>query len=327
MQSVGLQSGGFRRAHFIKMAAIAVLVAAGFAAGSRAQQKGQKTFATPEEATKALLTAAQNNDEKALLELFGPDGKQIVSSGDDAEDARVRANFVKRYEEMNRLVKEPDGTISLYIGSHNWPYPIPLRNRGNVWYFDTDAGVKEVLYRRIGYNEISAIHICQELVAAQKEYYSHHDNEYAQKIYSDEGKKDGLYWKGENGEPQSPIGPLVAGAVAEEYAKDRGSEAVPYRGYYFHILTSQGKDSSGGAKSYIMDGKMTGGFAFAAYPAEYRSSGVMTFLVDADGVIYEKDLGKKTETTAKAMNEYNPNAGWHKVEEDTQEASRADTTK
>jgi hypothetical protein len=196
-----------------------------------------------------------------------------------------------------------------------------------VWYFDTDAGVKEVLYRRIGYNEISAIHICQELAAAQKEYHSHHNNEYAQKIYSDEGKKDGLYWKGENGEPQSPIGPLVAGAVAEEYAKDRGGEAVPYRGYYFHILTSQGKDSSGGAQSYIVDGKMTGGFAFVAYPAEYRSSGVMTFLVDADGVIYQKDLGKKTETTAKAMKEYNPNAGWHKAEEDTQEASSGGTTK
>jgi Protein of unknown function (DUF2950) len=327
MQSLGLQSGGFRRVNFVKMAAIAVLVAAGFAAGSRAQQKGQKTFATPEEAIKALLTAVQNNDVKALLELFGPDGKHIVSSGDEAEDARVRANFVKRYEEMNRLVKEPDGTISLYIGSHNWPYPIPLRYRGNLWYFDTDAGVKEVLYRRIGYNEISAIHICQELVAAQKEYHSHHNNEYAQKIYSDEGKKDGLYWKGENGEPQSPIGPLVAGAVAEEYAKERGGEAVPYRGYYFHILTSQGKDSSGGAKSYIVDGKMTGGFAFVAYPAEYRSSGVMTFLVDADGLIYEKDLGKKTETTAKAMKEYNPNAGWHQAEEDTQEASSGGATK
>lgn len=327
MQAVRLQSVGFRRVHFLKMAAIAVLVAASFAAGSRAQQKGQKTFATPEEATKALLTAAQNDDQKALLELFGPDGKQIVSSGDEAEDARVRSNFVKRYEEMNRLVKEPDGTISLYIGSHNWPYPIPLRNRGNVWYFDTDAGVKEVLYRRIGYNEISAMHICQELVAAQKEYYSHHNSEYAQKIYSDEGKKDGLYWKAQNGEPQSPIGPLVAAAVAEEYAKDRGGEAVPYRGYYFHILTGQGKNGSGGVKSYIVDGKMTGGFAFVAYPAEYRSSGVMTFLVDNDGVLYEKDLGKKTEITAKAMKEYNPSTGWHKAEEDTQEASSGDTTK
>jgi Protein of unknown function (DUF2950) len=319
MRRAGLQFG-FPEA-LLRTAAIAVLATASFAGGAQAQQKGQKTFATPEEAAKALLAAAQNNDEKALLELFGPDGKQIVASGDPAEDARVRGNFVKRYEEMNRLVKEPDGTVSLYIGSHNWPYPIPMRSKGNVWYFDTEAGRREVLYRRIGYNEISAIHICQQLVEAQKEY-SQQNNQYAQKIYSDEGKKDGLYWKASDGDKQSPIGPLVADAVA-----NRGGEAVPYRGYYFHILTSQGKDSSGGAKSYIVDGKMTGGFAFVAYPAEYRSSGVMTFVVDGDGTIYEKDLGKKTETVAKDMKEYNPGQGWHKVEEDTQEAASGATTK
>jgi Protein of unknown function (DUF2950) len=321
MRGTELQPVGVHLERFLRIAAITVLIMAGFGAGSRAQQTGQKTFATPEEAAKALLVAAQSNDEKALLELFGPNGKQIVASGDPAEDARARSNFVKRYEEMNRLVKEPDGTISLYIGSHNWPYPIPLRSKGNVWYFDTEAGRKEVLYRRIGYNEISAIHICQQLVDAQKEY-SQQNNQYAQKIYSDEGKKDGLYWKTSGGEKQSPIGPLVAGAVAT-----RGGEAVPFRGYYFHILTSQGKDSSGGAKSYIVDGKMTGGFAFIAYPAEYRSSGVMTFVVDTDGTIYEKDLGKKTETIAKDIKEYNPGPSWHKVEEDTQEAASGDKTK
>jgi hypothetical protein len=319
MRRAGLQFG-FPEA-LLRTAAIAVLATASFAAGSQAQQKGQKTFATPEEAAKALLAAAQNNDEKALLELFGPDGKQIVESGDPAEDARVRGNFVKRYEEMNRLVKEPDGTVSLYIGSHNWPYPIPLRSKGNVWYFDTEAGRREVLYRRIGYNEISAIHICQQLVEAQKEY-SKQNNQYAQKIYSDEGKKDGLYWQTSDGDKQSPIGPLVADA-----GMSRGGEAVPYRGYYFHVLTSQGKDISGGAKSYIVDGKMTGGFAFVAYPAEYRSSGVMTFVVDGDGTIYEKDLGKKTEATVKDMKEYNPGPSWHKVEEDTQEAATGDATK
>lgn len=320
MRRTILQSGELHLAQFLRTAAIAALVTASFAAGSQAQQKGQKTFATPEEAAKALFTAAQNNDEKALLELFGPDGKQIVASGDPAEDARVRGNFVKRYDEMNRLVKEPDGTVSLYIGSHNWPYPIPLRSKGSVWYFDTEAGRREVLYRRIGYNEISAIHICQQLVEAQKEY-SQQNSQYAQKIYSDDGQKDGLYWKTSGGDKQSPIGPLVADAVA-----NRG-EAAPYRGYYFHILTSQGKDSSGGAKSYIVDGKMTGGFAFVAFPAEYRSSGVMTFVVDGDGTIYEKDLGKKTETIARDMKEYNPGQGWHKVEEDTQEAASGTTTK
>jgi DUF2950 family protein len=318
MRRAALQSGGSFGERFLRTAAIAVLVTA-FATALQAQQKGQKTFATPEEATKALLAAAQNNDENALLELFGPDGKEIVSSGDPQEDARVRSNFVKRYEEMNRLVKEPDGTVSLYIGSHNWPYPIPLRTKANVWYFDSDAGRQEVLYRRIGYNEISAIHICDQLVAAEKEYYSR-NNEYAPKIYSDEGKKDGLYWQAANGEPESPIGPLVAKAVAT-----RGGEAVPFRGYYFHVLTGQGKGGPGGAKNYIVDGKMTGGFAFVAYPAEYRSSGVMTFVVSSDGAIYEKDLGKNTDSIAKALKGYDPNASWHKVEDDTQAATAAQT--
>jgi hypothetical protein len=316
-----LQSSDFRPELLLQRAAIAVLVMVSFAAASPAQQKGQKTFATPEEACKALLTAAQNNDEQALLALFGPDGKQLVSSGDPAEDARVRGNFVKRYEEMNRLLTEPDGTVTLYIGSHNWPYPISLRNRGNVWYFDTDAGRQEVLYRRIGYNEISAIHICDQLVAAEKEYRSRQNNEYAPKLYSDEGKTDGLYWQVANGEPESPVGPLLAGAAAS-----RGGEAVPFRGYYFHTLTSQGKDCPGGAKSYMVDGKMTGGFAFVAYPAEYRSSGVMTFLVSSDGIVYEKDLGKNTANVAKAMKEYDPTAKWHKVEDDTQTATGGDTT-
>ncbi|MGB9434708.1 MAG: DUF2950 family protein, partial [Candidatus Acidiferrum sp.] len=272
------------RAHLWKIAACAVLVLGSFAVGAQGQQKGQKTFSSPEEASQALYTAAKNNDEKVLLELFGPDGKEIVASGDENEDTQNRSNFVKRYDEMNRLVKEPDGTVSLYIGPHNWPYPIPLRNKGSVWYFDTDAGRREIVFRRIGWNEESAIRICQELAAAQKEYYAQRQ-EYAQKIFSDEGKKDGLYWKAAESEPQSPIGPLVAWAVAEEYAKSRGGEAVPYRGYYFHLLTSQGKDSPGGTKSYLLNGKMTGGFAFVAYPAEYRSSGVMTFVVGADGVV------------------------------------------
>ena len=314
----------FDKSHGGKLAEItatAVLLMASSGALTPAQQKGQKTFSTPEEAIQALFTAAQNNDEKVLLELFGPDGKQIVSSGDETEDAQNRANFAKRYQEMNRLVKEPDGTITLYIGPHNWPYPIPLRNKGSAWYFDTDAGRREILFRRIGWNEESAIRILQELAAAEREYYAQGHKEYALKIFSDEGKKDGLYWKVAEGEPQSPIGPLVAWAVADEYAKSRGAEAVPYRGYYFHLLTSQGKDSSGGAKSYIVNSKMTEGFAFVAYPAEYQSSGVMTFLVGADGVVHQNNLGKKTESIAKAMKEYNPGSGWQKVGEEQQGAA------
>ncbi len=310
-----------------KLAVIMVVVACFCATGSPGQQQGQKTFSSPEEACKALYAAAQGNDEKALLELFGPDGKEIVNSGDADEDTRSRAHFVQRYDEMNRLVKEPDGTVTLYIGERNWPYPLPLVNKGNVWYFDTDAGKKEILYRRIGWNEASAIRICQELAAAQKEYYSKQNNEYAQKIFSDAGKHDGLYWKAGDGEPQSPIGPLVAWAVAQENADSRGGPPVPYRGYYFQILTKQGKNAAGGAKSYIVDGKMTQGFAFVAYPAEYRTSGVMTFLVGADGVVYEKDLGKKTETIAQSMKEYDPNNHWAKAEQDEQQAAEGETTK
>jgi len=313
--------------HLLKLATVALLLTGFFATRSLGQQQGQKTFSSPEEASKALFTAAQNNDEKAMLELLGPDGKEIVSSGDEEEDARVRANFAKRYEEMNRLVNEPDGSVTLYIGSRNWPYPIPLLNKGSVWYFYTDAGKKEILYRRIGWNEASAIRICQELVVAEKEYYSQKHNEYAQKILSDEGKQDGLYWKVAEGEPKSPIGPLVAWAVAEEDAESRGVAAVPYRGYFFNILTHQGKNGTGGAKSYIVNGRMTEGFAFVAYPAEYRSSGVMTFLVSEDGVVYEKDLGKKTATVAKSMKVFDPNPGWRKTEEEQKEASDGQTTK
>ena len=303
----------------------AVLLTACFPIRSMAQQPGQKTFSSPEDASNALVTAAQSNDAKALLDIFGPDGKQIVSSGDDTEDAESRANFVRRYQEMHRLVKEPDGNTILYIGAENWPTPIPLVNNSSSWYFDTETGKKEILYRRIGRNEISTISVCQELAAAQKEYFSAQHNEYASEISSDEGQHNGLYWKAAEGETQSPIGPLVAAAFAK--GKTADAAPTPYRGYYYLILTRQGKNSSGGAKSYIVNGKMTGGFAFVAYPAEYRSSGVMTFIVSEDGVVYQKDLGKKTDALAKAMKEYNPNSSWQKAEEQPEETAGDQKTK
>jgi Protein of unknown function (DUF2950) len=311
--------------HFWRLAAIAFLFAGAFAANAGAQQKDQKTFASPGEAVQALFTAAQNNDEKSLLELFGPDGKEIVDSGDPAADQRSRAHFAERYQEMHRLVNEPDGTVALYIGPHNWPYPVSLKNKGNLWYFDTEGGKQEVLYRRIGFNEISAMKICDELAAAQKEYYSQH-SDYAQKIRSDDGKTDGLYWKTAEGEKSSPIGPLVASAVDNESTTSGGAAPVPYHGYYFHSLTKQGKNAQGGAKDYFVDGKMTG-FAFVAFPAAYRSSGVMTFIVGPDGAIYQKDLGKNTDAVAKAMTEYDPGPGWKKVEDDQQQTAGTPTTK
>jgi hypothetical protein len=293
-----------------KLAAAAVLLTVCIPGSSVAQQAGQKSFASAEDASTALVTAAQNNNEKAMLEILGADGKQIVSSGDDAEDAESRANFVKRYAEMHRLVKQTDGTTVLYIGAENWPTPIPLVSKGNAWFFDTDAGKQEILYRRVGRNEMSTIRVCQELVAAQKEYSAEH-KEFARKIFSDEGQHNGLYWK-TSGEPLSPIGPLVAAAVIERDAV--GNASTPYRGYYYHVLSRQGKNAPGGAKSFIANGKMTGGFAFIAYPAEYRSSGVMTFLVSEDGVVHQKDLGKKTEALAKGMKEFNPDSSWKKSE-------------
>jgi hypothetical protein len=300
--------------HFPALAVVAILLIGCFPARSLAQQDGQKTFPSAEDAGAALLAATQSNDEKALLEILGPDAKQIVSSGDDAEDALSRATFVEKFHEMHRFVKEPDGTVTLYIGAHNWPTPIPIVTNGTSWYFNTDAAKTEILARRVGRNEMSAIRICQELVAAQKEYRSERKSEYAAKIFSDKGQNNGLYWDAPEGGTQSPIGPLVAWAVAEENAMSRGEAPVPFRGYYFEILTRQGKNAPGGAKSYITQGKMSGGFAFVAYPAEYRSSGVMTFIVGEDGIVLENDLGKKTETLAKSMKEFNPSPTWQKAD-------------
>jgi Protein of unknown function (DUF2950) len=321
MRRTKLNFGKFHWANFPELAAIAILFTGCFPTRSLAQQQGQKTFSSAEAASNEFVSAVRNNDEKAMLNILGPDGKQIVSSGDETEDAQNRSNFVARYQEMHRLVKEPDGTVVLYIGAKNWPTPIPLVNKGSLWYFDTDAGKKEILFRRIGRNEISTIRVCQELVAAEKEYHSAEQGQYAQKFFSDEGQHNGLYWKVAEGEPPSPIGPLVASAVAQGYAKSRDGAPTPYRGYYYHILTRQGKSAPGGAKIYLVNGKMTVGFAFVAYPAEYRSSGVMTFIVGADGVVYQKDLGKKTEVLAKAMEEYNPDSRWQKIEEKEQTAA------
>jgi hypothetical protein len=304
-----------------KIAALGTLLLACFAVDSAARPKAQKMFSSPEEASKAFVAAVQSEDEAAILEILGPDSRQIVSSGEPTEDAVTRANFARKYQEMHRFVKEPDASVTLYIGAENWPAPIPLARNGNFWFFDTEAGKKEILFRRIGRNELSAIRVCQELVAAQKEYYAMEHNEYANQIFSDAGAHNGLYWKVSDGEPQSPIGPLVASAVVERYGKGKAGLQTPYRGYFFRVLTRQGKRAPDGAKSYIVNGKMTEGFAFAAYPAEYRSSGVMTFVVNQDGVVYQKDLGNKTEALGKAVQKYNPDSSWGKAEEELAQTS------
>lgn len=292
-----------------------LLVTAILATVGKAQQKDQKTFSTAEEASQAIYAAAKTNDEKAVLEIFGVGGKQILSSGDIVEDEDSRSTFVQAYEEMHRLVNEPDGTVTLYVGAKNWPTPVPLVHKGDRWYFDTEAGAREILFRRIGRNEVEAIHICRALAAAEKEFFQQR-HEYAQKIFSEEGRQDGLYWQVANGEQESPIGPLIAQAVKEGYSKSAQGAPTPYRGYLFHILAAQGKNASGGAKSYITGGTMTGGFAFVAYPAEYRSSGVKTFVVSANGVVFEKDLGKDTKAAAESMTMFNPDSTWQRTEDE-----------
>ncbi|MFY9947966.1 MAG: DUF2950 domain-containing protein [Candidatus Sulfotelmatobacter sp.] len=284
-----------------------------------APQTGQQTFSSAEEASQALVTAMKNNDQQSLLKVLGPNAKSIVSSGDDAEDQKDRDEFLKKYQQMHRLVMEPDGTTTLYIGAENWPTPIPLVHKGSSWYFDTAAGKQEILYRRVGRNELAVIQTCGGLVDAEKEYYSQPhdgatDRQYAEKFFSDPGKQNGLYWETASGQTSSPIGPLVAVAATENYPQPPDRNLEPFEGYYFRILKAQGAKARGGAHSYLENGKMTRGFAFVAYPAEYRSSGVMTFIVDQDGIVYEKDLGPKTAAIAKTMTKYDPDSSWRKAD-------------
>jgi Protein of unknown function (DUF2950) len=283
-----------------------------------AQQAGQKTFPSADDASQALFAAAQSGDKSALLEILGPAGAPIVSSSDDVQDKNGREEFVARFQQMHRLAKEPDGTTTLYVGAENWPVPLPLLSKGGVWYFDTEEATKEILFRRIGKNEFAAMEVLNALIGAENDYYSQSRDgkaqQYAQKFGSEEGKHNGLYWKTSEGEPESPAGPLVAYASGEGYGKREGDGPSPFHGYYYRILTAQGKSAPGGAKSYIVNGEMTGGFALLAYPADYRSSGVMTFIVGQDRVIYQKDLGPKTSDLASTMKEYSPDKTWRKAE-------------
>jgi hypothetical protein len=315
---MGIKDGlrNIRWVTLVKFASMALFGAwsLGFAWILLAEPPTQKTFSSPDEASRALIRAVQSGNEQDLLEIFGTDGKEIISSGDKVEDQKNRDAFAEKYQRMNRLVKEPDGTVRLYVGAENWPMPIPLVNKKDAWYFDTSAGKEEILFRRIGRNEIATIAVLRELVAAQKEYYAKtHDDgvkQYAQKFVSDEGKHNGLYWNASNRENESPIGPLVAYASSEGYAK----KLSPFQGYYFRVLMGQGNYASGGAKNYVVNGQMTRGFAFLAYPAEYANSGVMSFIVDQDGVLYQKDLGPKTAELANALREYDPDKTWSRVE-------------
>jgi hypothetical protein len=304
---------------FIRFAA-SVLFALSFGCSflpTLAQQPGQQTFASAEEAAHAFFAAAQAHNEQALLNILGPDGRNLISSGDPIEDLNSRANFVDKYQEMHRFVTEAKGTETLVVGAENWPFPILLANNHGSWYFDTAAGKGEILFRRIGRNELAAMDACRDLVDAQKQYFARPagnlTKQFAQKLVSDEGRHNGLYWHGANDEFESPINPLIAYAHGKG-PTDQAGDQVPFNGYFFRILTSQGPHAAGGAKNYVVDGKMTGGFAFVAYPAEYRSSGVMTFIVNESGTIYEKDLGPDTARLTATMSTYDPDSTWNKID-------------
>ncbi len=282
-----------------------------------ARQPGQRMFASAEDAGRAFFEALEAQDEQAQLSILGPAGKDVLSSGDSGEDLDTRVSFVLKYQEMHRFVMEANGTVTLVVGAENWPFPIPLVKSNGSWYFDTDTGKDEIIFRRIGRNELSAMEACRELVAAQKDYFSRPPDDlpsqFAQKLVSDEGQHNGLYWHGASDEFDSPITPLIAYA-RQNLPADQVGEHVHFNGYMFRILTSQGPHALGGAKNYIVDGKMSAGFAFVAYPVEYQSAGVMTFIVDKSGTIYEKDLGPDTTKLAQAMTAYDPDSTWHKVE-------------
>ena len=281
------------------------------------QSPEQKTFANAEEASRALFDAMQAVDQNAPLSVLGPAGKDVLWSGDVDEDLNARMGFVIKYQEMHRFVTEPDGTVTLVIGAENWPFPIPLAKKSGSWYFDTAAGRDEIVFRRIGKNEMAAMEACRELVDAQQRYFARppdgQASEFAQKLVSDSGKHNGLYWRDTSDEFSSPISPLIAYARQNRPADQVGVN-VPYNGYMFRILKSQGSHAPGGAKNYVAGGKMTEGFAFVAYPVEYRSSGVMTFIVGQSGTIYEKDLGPNTTKLAQSMTAYDPDSSWHKAE-------------
>ena len=283
-----------------------------------AQTEGQRTFDTPAEGVKALMTALESNDSDKLLAVLGKDAKEIVSSGDPVNDKAEKAWFVDAYKQRHSLVYSGNDKRILTVGPSDWPLAIPLVNGEGKWYFDSAAGKDEMLYRRIGSNELGAIAAARGYVAAQRDYHAlGHDGQpagqYAQSLASQPGKHDGLYWETKPGEPASPAGPLLAQASAEGYSMNAAGRIAPYHGYYYRLLRAQGPAAAGGAKNYMVGDKLTGGFALVAFPAQYRSSGVMTFIVDKDGVVYQKDLGEKTEELAKAIDSFNPDSTWTKV--------------
>ncbi len=303
---------------FFTFATLAIIFFFSLAACTSTPSK-ENEFKSPSDAVQALVTAAQSDDDKKLLAVLGPDAGELISSGDETADKQQRQNFLKAYEEQNRIESDGDKFV-LVIGKNDWPFPIPLVKKGDRWAFDAASGKEEILNRRIGRNELNTIQVLLAIVDAQREYAMEDRDgdsllEYAQRFISEPGKKNGLYWEAEAGEKSSPLGELIANARAEGYTSDKTlNNPEPYHGYYYRILTAQGNNAAGGAYEYIVDGKMIGGFAVLAYPAEYGNSGIMTLTVNHDGKVYQKDLGEKTDEQAPKITLYDPDETWTPVQ-------------
>jgi hypothetical protein len=281
----------------------------------RAQDASLKTFPTYRAAAAAFVAASDANDDAALADMLGPKAKELLSSGDPTQDQNERRSFVQQYNVRHSFVRDAPGKVKLSVGNSEWLLPFPIVRADGAWHFDVEAGAEELVYRRIGQNELDAIRVVRALYDAQKTYAANgHDGNpagiYAQRFRSKPGTEEGLYWETKEGESESPAGVFVAEATGEGY--EPGRKKIPFHGYYYRILTAQGPHAMGGAKDFVIDGKMTGGFGIVAYPAEYRSSGVMTFIVGPKGRILQKDLGETSEDAMKAM-VFDPDSTWHRV--------------
>jgi hypothetical protein len=311
----GKSTGSLRPLRGVALNLAAAVVWCGFSLPAIAGQPHQLTFASPEEATEVLIAATRDGQTKELQKILGPQGGELIFSGDPVADKEGRDKFVAAYAQNHLFERVSETQTRLIVSADDWPFPIPLVNKGAGWFFDTKAGADEILNRRIGRNELSALQVSAAIVDAEHDYASKDRIgagylEYAQKFMSDAGKRNGLYWPA-SADEESPIGPLIVGARAEGYGPAKAHETrLPYHGYFYKIITRQGKNAPGGAYSYVVQGHMIGGFALLAFPAKYGDSGVMSFITNQDGVIYEKNLGSNTSAIARKITTFNPDASW-----------------
>jgi hypothetical protein len=303
-----------RRLMMVLVVGLLGLGEVGMAMGAAARQQ---SFPSAEEGMQALMEAAKSDNTPSLLQVLGPEAQTFINTGDPVSDRANRARFVQAYEEAHTLVPRGETQVILQLGNDAWPFPIPLVKANTRWRFDARQGKEEILNRNIGRNELDVIQVCLAYVDAQREYYMRNPQgvallQYASKFVSTPDKRDGLYWATTADEPPSPLGPLVARARREGYKRNAG-KPTPYHGYYYKILMGQGPSAPDGAYEYVVRGQIIGGFAMVAYPAQYGASGIMTFIVNHDGVVYEKDLGPNTTALAQAMTKFNPDETWKKL--------------